>query len=179
MPGLAEHQRAMLDLVKGRGAPPADPYLARVAASPELELLREIAVFWRMIAVEDVCASLARLLKALGTFQSRVENFYREEDVSTYTERAGEQFCLRLRDDPDPLVRAMVEFELASMRLRTGDSGEFVVDWDRNPDAVFAALAAGGALPPAERSAIYRLHLSRALPGLARCECIGAEDGPA
>jgi hypothetical protein len=179
MLSLAEHQRAMLDLIKGRGAPPADPYLAQIAGSPELGMLREVAVFWRMLGIESACALLARLLKRRGTFEASVEQFYREEDVSPYAERAGEQFCLWMGSDGDPLLAAVVEFELALKRIRAGDTREFIVDWDRSPETVFVALAGGGELPPAEVCAVYRLHLSHALPGLARCERVvpGGEAG--
>lgn len=172
MPSLGEHQRAMLDLVKGRAAPPCDPYAVSLVGSPKLALLQDVVVFWRMIAVEGVCASLAELLKLRGVLDETVAKFCHAVNVSPYGERAGEQFLDWMAGDPDPLVGAMAQFERAAKRLRAGDDGDFVVEWDRNPEAVFVSLATGGALPEAEAGVTYRLYLSRALEGQARCERI-------
>ena len=161
MPSLAEHQRAMLALMKGRPVPPsADAYHARIAPSRELALLREIAVWWRLLTIEGACPSAARLLKRLGIFDSSVERFYRDENVSPYIERASEHFLRHTAGHDDPLVRATIAFETALFRIRRREAGPFTIDWDRNPENVLAALDSGAPIPDAEPGAIYRLHLS-------------------
>ena len=93
---LAEYQKAMLSLIKARPTPPArDLHMAELEQSRGLELLREIAVWWRGFAVESTCPWTARLLKRLGNFETAVTEFYRGQNVSPYVTRAGEQFLSR------------------------------------------------------------------------------------
>jgi hypothetical protein len=175
MLSLAEHQHAMLDLLKGRRRPPGDDaYLARIDRSPELDLLREVAVFWRMLAIESGCPWLAQLLKRRGILEREVEAFYRAEDVSPYAERATEQFVRLQQASLDPLTAQMAATEAALIRVRQGDAQLFALDWDRNPNDVFAALGTGADLPPREEGCLYRLHIARDLSGLVRCERIAA-----
>ena len=47
MTPLEIQQRGLLDLIKSRGDPPADAYLRSVAGSPQLAMLRTIALWWR------------------------------------------------------------------------------------------------------------------------------------
>src|SRR5258707_5327040 len=52
MTALAEYQRHIRDLLKNRTVGELnDPHLQAVARSPELLLLRDIAVWWRELAV--------------------------------------------------------------------------------------------------------------------------------
>jgi hypothetical protein len=69
----------------------------------------------------------------------------------------------------------MAAFERARIAVRSGAPEDGVIDWDRNPDAVFAALGDGTALPPPEPGIVYRLYMSP--DGSVRCELI--EDAPA
>ena len=171
MPTLAEYQKTMLDLLKGRAtAPFANPHLRDLAQSPGLGLLREIAVWWRGFAVESACPWTAGLLKKLGRFESSVEAFYRGENVSPYVEKAGEEFLFRMSASPVPLVAAMARLELALMRMRQDSSDEYLIEWDRNPDEVFKALKSAQDLPPSEANTLYRTYVSREIPGLVRCE---------
>jgi len=170
MSTLAEYQRHLRDLIKGRsGPPPGDRHLAEVAQSPGLTLIREIAVWWRTLAVEGYCPWSTRLLKRLGIFQQSVKQFYSEQNVSPYVEKAGEQFLVELSGHAHPLVTALARFELAILKVKQGDTTEYTVDWDRNPDAVFVSFTTGHDLPASE-AYIYRTYISRDIPGLVRCE---------
>jgi len=169
MPSLAEHQRAMLGLVKGRGMSGLDdPYLARVAGSTQLALMREISAWWCALGIRGACPWTSRLLDRLGLFDACVEAFCLEQDVSPYIEKAGRQFLSRLRGSGDCLVASLAGFELALLAMRRGEDEEFTVEWDRNPDSVMTALGSGADLPPAEAGCLYRLRLS--LPDLMSCE---------
>jgi hypothetical protein len=172
MSTLAEYQRNMLALIKGRPLPViADQHMLELARSRGLGLLREVAVWWRGFAVESACPWTARLLKKLGRFQTTVEAFYRGQDVSPYVEKAGEQFLFKMSASPEPLVSAMARLELALMRVRQGSTDDYLVEWDRNPELVFQALRSGSELPPEEPGMRYRTYISRDIPGLVRCEC--------
>jgi hypothetical protein len=172
MSTLAEYQKNMLALIKGRTIPyKADQHMIELTRSRGLGLLREVAVWWRGFAVESASPWTARLLKKLGRFQSTVEKFYREQDVSPYVQKAGEQFLFKMSATPEPLVAAMARLELALMRVRQGSADEYLVEWDRNPELVFQALRSGGELPPEEPGMRYRAYVSRDIPELVRCEC--------
>jgi len=169
---LAEYQKAMLSLIKGRPTPPVrDRHMAELEQSRGLELLREIAVWWRGFAVESTCPWTARLLKRLGNFETAVTEFYREQNVSPYVARAGEQFLFQMSAHPEPLVNAMARLELALMRVKQGSADEYLVQWDRNPELVFQTLRFGSVLPLAETGVCYAMYISRDIPELARCEC--------
>ena len=173
MSTLADYQREVRDLIKGRNVhAPEDPHLAAVAGSPGLAAIRKIAVWWRSFGVENYCVFTSQVLKRAGIFDSSVEEFYRSQNVSPYIEKAGELFLVLLSAHPDPLVAEMAQLELALLKVRRGDPGEFQLDWDRNPDAVFHALATKTDLPRAEAGCAYKLTVSGAIPGLVHCECV-------
>jgi hypothetical protein len=121
-------------------------------------------------AVESTCHWTARLLKKLGSFERAVGDFYRGQNVSPYAEKAGEQFLYQMSASQEPLVFAMARLELALMRVKQGSADEYLVEWDRNPELVFAALQSGGSLPPAEPGVRYRTYISRDIPELVCCE---------
>ncbi len=149
MTALAEYQRHIRDLLKNRTVgEPDDPHLKAVARSPELLLLRDIAVWWRELAVNGQCTWTTRLLRQYGTFHSVVESFYCEVKVSSYMERAGEQFLDWLSSHEDPVIASLAQFERAVSKVRQGDPGEYRISWDRNPDDLLACLKSGSPPPP-------------------------------
>src|SRR5258708_29766076 len=90
MTALAEYQRHIRDLLKNRTVgEPDDPHLKEVARSPELLLLRDIAVWWRELAVNGQFTGPTRLLRQYGTFHSVVASFFFEVKVSYYIEPRG------------------------------------------------------------------------------------------
>src|SRR3954447_482105 len=72
MSSLEQRQRGLLDLMKGRGGAPCDPYLQRIANSRELTMLRKIAHWWNEVSLAAQCRLTARLLKKLGCFDAVV-----------------------------------------------------------------------------------------------------------
>lgn len=171
MNSLADYQRSMRDLIKGRPGPNLqDPHLAQVAESPGLALLKDIAVWWRAFAVEGHCVLTTRLLKKLGIFDACVDSFYRTQNVSPYTELAGEQFLLMMKNHSEPLVAAVASFELALLKVKMGDVHEYCIVWDRDPSDVFAGLTSGSDLPAPEPHRRYETYISRDIPGLVRVD---------
>jgi hypothetical protein len=67
------------------------------------------------------------------------------------------------------VVAALAQFELAMLKVKQGDTLEYTVDWDRNPDGVFACVTTGSELPAAEADQ-YKTYISHAIPGLVRCD---------
>ena len=157
---LEEQQRALLGLIKKRAVTLGqDEYLRRIAQSDELLLAREIAVWWRALGIERNCPQTSLLLKKLGRFEPVVEAFYCRCSTSPYMEEMGRQFLTELSGDADPLLAAMARFELAIQRFAAGEDGEFVIEWDRDPNQVLAALRDNGPLPLPDGS--HQITISR------------------
>jgi hypothetical protein len=149
-PDLAAHQRGLLALIVGPAgdaetAPPADPYLARVAASRALPVARGIAAQWRAYTLRRLCpltwavldqrGRLAGVLDVLGTrplspFLRLLAAAFADEAVAD----AGP------RDDP--LVTAVARFERAV--VLPGAAGDrVVIDWPCDPEDALRALLTG------------------------------------
>jgi hypothetical protein len=124
------------------------------------------------LAAESACRCpwTVRLLKRLGRFQWALEALCSGQSVSPFAEKVGEQFLFKMSASLDPLVAAMARLELALMRMTQGSTDEYLVEWDRNPEALFQALRLGGELPPTEPGVRYRTYISRAVPELVSCE---------
>jgi hypothetical protein len=166
---LEQQQRGLLELVKGRGELPEDPYLRRVAESRELAVVREIAVWWRVFQIEAQCRFTPRLLKRLGCFKEVVTSYFNGHRTSPFVEELSKDFLRSLRTHHDPFVRAVSQFELAFLEVRAGSGEEFEVVWDRHPELAVLALEGGGELPRPERDFVYRLRIAQKLPGMFAC----------
>jgi len=168
MTSLEQFQRGLLDLIKGRPVP-GDPYLQRAAASREIEMLREIAVWWRAFQIEAQCHFTSRMLKRLGCFHETVALYFSTNRTSPFVEELSRDFLRWLPPHHDPFVRLVADFELALLEVRAGSSEQFLVRWDCHPDLFFQSLESGAAFPAAETDCLYHLILSRDLPGLVAC----------
>jgi len=169
MTQLERQQRGLLDLIKKRGAPPEDVYLRQVANSRELTMVREIAVWWRAFQIEDQCRFTSRLLKRLECFEDVVINYFNNHRTSPFIEELSQDFLDSLRDHPDWLIRAVSQFELALLKVRTDSAVCFEVLWDRNPDNLILALEEHNPLPPPEIGCLYRMQIARNLPRIVSC----------
>ena len=169
MTQLERQQRGLLDLIKNRGLPPDDAYLQRVAGSPELAIVREIAIWWRAFQIEDQCHFTARLLKHRGSFDTVIASYFNQNRTSPYIEELCQDFLNSLRSHDDPLIRAVAEFEYAFLRVRAGSPESFEICWDRHPELVFLALENGSELPPDKQGCLYRMQIARDLPRMMVC----------
>lgn len=163
---LATVQRGLRDLLRGRPMVERHPYLADVAASDRLDLLREIVLWWRAFGLERTSPLTAALLKRHGRFDETVSRFVVEQSISPYVEQLGEAFAAAHRDDPDELVATVASFEWALMRVKRGDPGTYEVDWPAEPYAVLHGLLMGRQLPSGSPGrAAYRTVVSAAVAG--------------
>lgn len=177
MDTLAEYEKSLRDLIKGRSRLPSDDrYFAQVALSPGLAVVQKSAVWWLAMAVERHCVWTVRLLKRLGAFHSCVAAFYRERSPSPYAEKAAEQFLDHTSEFSESLARTLAGFELAVQRVRRGDMEEYCLEWDRNPDTVFACLLSGAELPAPEAGSRYLTYVSTQIRGFVRCDHITVAD---
>jgi hypothetical protein len=176
---LEIHQRGLLDLVKGRGAPPEDPYLRRIAGSRELMMIREIAIWWRKFQLEAQCHLTSRLLKHLGCFDETVVSYNNNNQTSPFVEELTDDFLSSLRMHHDHLVRTVAQFERALLKVRAGVDEHFEILWDRHPDLVFRAIEKASELPPPKPGCIYRMRIARDLPSMVACRSeVLPEPGP-
>ncbi len=169
MSNLELHQRGLLDLVKNRAVVPSDPYLQLVANSRELAMVRKIALWWRAFALEAQCRFTTRLLRKLGCFDALVENFFDGNATSPFIEELSLHFLGSLHGHEDRLIRAVSQFELAFLKVRSGSADTYEITWDRNPDPVVLALQIGGELPACEPGYLYHMRVCRDLPDMIVC----------
>jgi hypothetical protein len=166
---LEAQQRGLLDLVKKRGASPVDPYLRQVEGSPQLAMVREIALWWRLFSLEAQCRFTSRLLKRFGLFEETVAFYFDHNPTSPFVEELSVDFLRSLRAHPNPLIHAVSQSERALLKCKAGSGDAVEILWDRHPDRVFQALQDGSELPPVEAGSIYRLRIDRELPGMVAC----------
>jgi hypothetical protein len=154
---LAHLQRTLACLIKGTHEPcPADPpYIAMIAQSPHLEIVREVVSWWRAFDVARFCTLTSTLLRHEGLFDEALDAFVRKGPVSPFVETAGTRFLEDMSTHPDSLVRSVARFELAVLRIKSGDRGDHVVDWEYDPGTVLDAIVNGGEL---DREAIRGSH---------------------
>lgn len=169
MLNLELQQRGLLDLVKSRGGFPDDPYLQRVAASRELMMVREIAIWWRAFQLEAQCRFTSRLLKRFACFNLTVTNYFNKNATSPFIEELSRDFLKSLRTHHNKLIAALSQFEYALLETHNGSDGTWEIVWDRNPNLVILALEKGIPLPLPEPECRYRMRVARDLPGAITC----------
>ena len=118
MNALERQQRGLLALIKNRGSIPDDPYLARVANSRELAMMRGIALWWRTLTLQMQCPFTPRLLKRLGCFDALVAGYFDRNATSPFVEELSAGFLASLHDHSDPLIRAVARINGSSWSRR-------------------------------------------------------------
>jgi hypothetical protein len=170
---LRSQQRALLGLIKGRvDGCPTDPYVAAVARSPELAMLREIAIWWRAYQIQRSCPLSSGLLHRLQEFDHNVEAFFCSRPTSPFVEQLSADFLAYLADGSNHLVATVASFEAGLIDAKIGREREHVIEWDRNPDGVLRAIAEGAAIPDPEPGFTYTTRISAALPHLVECTLV-------
>jgi len=155
---LAEHQRAMRDLIAGR-AIANDPYVEQASRSIGLEVTRGTIRGWREFRLSQSCRLTSAILRARGRFDEALDATRCSSPFIEELSRAFLESAITLGDD---LIASVARFELALM----GDE-ETIVDWPCDPYEVLAALIRDE--PPREYGrAPHRTLVSRAMPGRFR-----------
>lgn len=145
---LTAVQRGLRELVRTGATASADPYLAEVAASDRLTLVRDVILWWRTLGVQRGCPLTSRLLVRRNVLDETVSRFVAARAISPYVEDLAQQFVTWLAGhEEDELQLAVASFERALMRVKRGDSSRYVVEWPAEPYAVMAALLSSEPLP--------------------------------
>jgi hypothetical protein len=162
---LADLQRALARLVRGEPPLSADPYVAAVAASPQLAVTREVVLWWRAFGVGRTCPLTATLLKRSGAFDAFVGAFVQSVPITPYVEVLGERFLRFVSECSEPLVAAVARFEAAIVALKRSETVEVRVEWPCDPNAVLLWLAAPpGGQPLAAAAGAYVTVIGRNQP---------------
>ncbi|MDQ2834365.1 MAG: hypothetical protein M3Y50_11580 [Acidobacteriota bacterium] len=160
MLSLEQEQQSLLAMIKGRTVSPGpgpdpDPWLERVASSRGLQMVREIALWWRRFQIESQCRYTSRMMKRLDCFDSYVAQYFRSHSTSPSIEQFTSEFLSSLEDHCDPVLRAVAQFELACITLRNTTLHASTITWDREPSRVLTALDRFSDLPSPEPQAQY------------------------
>jgi len=165
---LAEHQRKLLSMIKGtyHASERDDPYLQAVDGSDHLEMVREIATWWRIFDLERYCILTARLLKQREEYEITVDRFVKTHTISPFINELSEAFLEDLGGSEDRLLGEVALFELALTRVKRGDPSTYTLDWEHDPVAVLTGIVNGIAFEEDETSETYRVTVSANLPGM-------------
>jgi hypothetical protein len=167
MKDLSRHQRALLALLRS-GTPPEaedDPYLHRVAASPDMAEARGNVLLWRIYVLERSCVLTMALLRGRRTLIPTLQDFIAGHNLSPFREFQPRAFLAWLSASDDPLLAALASFEIALTAIHEGDTRAYEVAWPVDPHPVLDALTRSSPLvePLPQAAWIARVH--HALPG--------------
>ncbi len=149
---LATLQRKMLGLIKYQKPVAADDhaYVREMAGSEWLDITRETAEYWISARLDLYCPLTVSLLRKLDRFQEAQREFIRTRTLSPYIHRLGVSFLEFAAALDSSLIVAMARFELALIKAKKGEPGEFVIAWDVNPYQALQAALGGGETPAAD-----------------------------
>lgn len=154
---LAEHQRAMRDLIAGR-AIAADPYVEAASRSVGLTVTRDTIRGWRVFRLGQNCPLTTAILRARGRYDDVLD----AAGASPFIEELSRAFLTKAIALGDELIASVAAFELALM-----SDEETIVDWPCDPYEVLAALLCGTDTPVCAPM-LHRTLVSRAMPGRFR-----------
>lgn len=165
---LAAHQRALRDLIRGRAPAPTqdEAYFHSVATSAGLDVVREIVFWWRLVGVERACPLTAAALKRSGRFESVCAQMVQHHPISPYIDEQARVFLAIACADGQALVASVAAFEQALHAVQEGATTTYVMTWLMDPVAVLTGLLKGTPIDADQSSGVYRVVVSRSLPGL-------------
>jgi hypothetical protein len=165
---LATHQRAVRALIHGAPVEDGDPYVQMVEGSENLDVVREIGVWWKSFGIERWCSFTSALLRQRGTFDATVGEFCAQPGLSSFFEVTGNRLLDHLATRGDPLLRSLAAFELALLRAAKGELTEdAVITWEHDPDDVLRRILDDQSADDARRGT-FATTVSERLPRLYR-----------
>lgn len=170
---LATRQRQLLGLLKGNdyASFDGDPYIRAIAQSKNLEVTREIIVWWRLSSLERYCVLTSKLLKQRKLFETLVQDFIGTQKISPFIEKLGRTFLESLREHEDSLVASVAQFELALIKVKQGEPNTYVIDWFYEPYSVLNNILRGEPVNEEKDKVLYQTLVSPELPTLFQVLC--------
>lgn len=145
MMNTKQYQQLILALIK-KQAPPnveEEPYVQYLKTSIELEITRDVSIWWRSMQLERYCLLTANYLKLTSQFDELITAFYLRTNVSPYIERAGQSFLDFLQQADDKLLATIANFEDKLKQVKKGDTGNYSIYWNHEPFGILDALING------------------------------------
>lgn len=142
---LAELQTKLLGLIKNSYQPTQsdDPYLHEVAISPNLKLIREIALWWRQNHVMRYCFFTAGFLKATNQMEAATARYFQSNNHSSFIEEIGPHFLKWLITQETGILSVIARFELGMMAVTNGECYQDTIMWPCDPFLVMHGLIQG------------------------------------
>lgn len=161
-------QHELFHLIQGDSprSPETHSYILEVAVSPQLQLVRSIALWWRVFGIERFCPLTSALLRRDGTLEDLVQTFLRQTDVSPYIEQLGLAFVTEMTGHNNRLVACVAEFERALIRVKQGDANTYRIEWAHEPYAILDRLLRNLPLLESELEGRFHTIVSSHLPRL-------------
>lgn len=126
--------------------------------------MRKIALWWRKIQVEGYCHLTTRLLQSNDELDGCLAAFFSEENYSPFRDEVGRQFLAYLaQKSKDQLTQLVAAFELALIRIKTGEHLAYAAEWPYEPYAVINGLLAGKLSANHLQPGQYRVEVSSLL----------------
>lgn len=166
---LQEFQSKMLGLIKSTYEPVAGDiaYLRDLRTSKELDLVKEICIWWRCFQIENYCPLTSSWLKRRGVFEVWVEQYYQNTNVPPYIELAGISFLGYVQFHiTDPATWSIAAFEQAIIQVKRGDLREHSISWDRDPYSVLNSLLHNIPYEETCHEKQYKVIVSHTIPDL-------------
>jgi len=172
---ISKFQQHIKYLIKEQGSSDtlSDPYFKKLEQSPELSMVREIAIWWRLYQLENFCPISSRLLKRQGQYEDLVEAYYLNHSVSPFIEQAGLAFLsFTITKFPATLIAQIAAFEKALITTRKGSDQSYETIWNVNPYEVLSAILQEETLPKPISKKQYKLTVSIAVENYFKVEII-------
>ena len=138
---LAALQRGLANVLRGSAPPPGDAYVAEVAESQGIVVVREILRSWRELLLRRACPMTVVLLDQRDLFQDALSVFLTQGSPPSIDEMAL-VFLDISAESADPLLSAVAQFERAMIRTCHGDATDHIVVWPCDPTAAIELLFA-------------------------------------
>ena len=163
---LATHQRKLLNLFRStyQADEEEDDYMRRVAQSKDLEEGRRNIFLWRLWVLERTAVLTSTLLKRRGILTETVGSFITRQNISPFRETQAPAFLEAMSTHVDSLVASVAQFELALLKIKSGDPNDYVIRWSVDPHAILNSLAKDLPLAVSPEHALYEIHVSREFP---------------
>lgn len=164
---LATYQQHMLSLLKSTWSPgpEAEAYFHQLERSENLAMVKEIAVWWRTVLLEQYCPLTSGYLKRIDRYESLVEQFYLQQAVSAFIEKAGDQFLefIGRQQDLDKIILQLAAFEKALLLTRKGSPEMHEFCWECDPYDVFYYALGGEDQVDLTPNACFRIRIGEKL----------------
>ena len=157
-------QLKYLDLIKDRFTVEKneEDYFIKLSVSKNLQILKDIIHFWRVNGVNDFCPVTSALLKKLGSFDMKINSYYKNNNFSNYIEEFGRSFLLYVTKDENKLISFVAEFELTMNKVKSGCDKDFFIETRYNIYEVFDFIIHDKEMP-AEKEESFLIKVSSSI----------------